>query len=347
MPRTLTLAISTLALSACMRFGYIEHPAAADGGMTAPPDAATSVDASPAHDGSASRDGAVGFDGAIARDASSLDAASRRDASDAKPDAAATQDAGTSDASTPVDAGNPCTLSPVTDYCTSIPALAADPNIDGVLDCGPTLIDLTPIGWTSTAEPLPTDNHARYAAAWRPNGLYVYVEVDDPVLLPALSSQTNPWCGDGVEVYADTDGDYPLAPNYDDPGAMQLIATAPPSATGTLLAEDALYHTKSGKLIDKWSAHHITVKRANGYALEALITADEIKMTTGWSLTAGSKVGFDIAVNVSTAGATSGQKVDCGYGMGQYYLRVSQTPCTRNYCRPHANPAAFCTATLQ
>ena len=128
---------------------------------------------------------------------------------------------------------------------------------------------------------------------------------------------------------------------------MQLIATAPASTAGTLLAEDALYHTKSGKRIDKWAANHLAVKRANGYALEALITADEIKLTSGWALTAGGQVGFDIAVNVSASSATSGQKVDCGYGLGQYYLRVSQTPCTRNSCRPHANSAAFCTATLQ
>lgn len=364
MPRTLTLAISTLALSACLRFGYATHPPAADGGMTMPPDAGTAFDASTKSDGSHSwdatvyGDAAASLDGSAAQDASGvLDAASKREPADAMTssvDGAAPQDASASsdasanpDASTTEDAGTPCAPSPVTDYCHSLPALPAEPNIDGVLDCGPQLSDLTAIGWTSTAEPLPSDNHARYAAAWRPNGLYIYVEVDDPSLLPALSSQNNPWCGDGVELYADTDGSYPLAPNYDDPGAMQLIAAAPPNTPGTVLAEDALYHTKTGRRIDKWTANHIAVKRANGYALEALITAAEIKLTTGWTLTAGSKVGFDIAVNVSASSATSSQKVDCGYGIGQYYLRVSQTPCTRDSCRPHANPAAFCTATLQ
>jgi hypothetical protein len=364
MPRTLILALSALGLSACLRFGYIEHPPAADGGMKAPPDAATRFDASTTSDSSTTfdanvyGDGATRLDGAAARDAGSRDAGSMGDAAasvdatTSNSDAAAAQDASTTadastnnDASTAVDSGTPCTPSPISDYCTSLPALPAVQNIDGVLDCGPQLIDITPVSWTSTNEPLPTDNHARYAAAWRPEGLYVYVEVDDPALLPALSGQ-NPWCGDGVELYADSDGVYASA-NYDLPGAMQLVSTAPPSTAGTTLAEDALYHTDMSSRVDKWSANHIAVQRANGYALEAFITAAELKLTTPWMLTAGGKVGFDIAINVSVSSASSSQKVDCGYGMGQYYLRVSQTPCNRNSCRPHANASAFCTATLQ
>lgn len=359
MPRTLILAISALGLTACLRFGYSEHSHAADGGMKTPTDAAAAFDASTTdaamtRDAAVYTDSAVPLDGAGARDASSLERdAAAADAAKSTIDAAVVQDAGTTpdastnvDASSAVDSGTPCTPSPATDYCTSLPALAAEPNIDGVLDCGPQLVDLPAIGWTSTAEPLPTDNHARYAAAWRPNGLYLYVEVDDPVLLPALFSETDPWCGDGIELYADTDGQYPSAPDYDDPGAMQLIATAPSATTGTLLAKDALYHTKSGKRNGDWGTGHIAIKRPNGYALEALITSAQLKVTT-WTLSAGGKIGFDIAVNVSTESANSSQKVDCGYSMGQYYLRVSQTPCTRNSCRPHANPTAFCTPTLQ
>jgi hypothetical protein len=343
-----------------VRFGYAEHRTpAADGGK---PDAGKSHvderDAGP-RDASTEHDASSKSDAATISDASSPtnDASDTMDSAAPMPDASMMNDASmttdgsmtvdasqTEDASMRADAGPTCTPSPTRDYCTHLPALPQAEVIDGTLDCGPSLIDLPPMGWNSS-QSMPTDNHARYAAAWRPNGLYIYVEVDDPLLLPALASDVDPWCGDGVELYADADGNYVSAPDYDYPGAIQLLATSPSRTSGTQLAVDARYHTRSELRVGNWStSRHKSVLRDDGYALEAFIAAADLDLTT-WSLAAGNKVGFDIAINLSVADAS--KKVACGYSLGQYYLRLSQLPCTFDDCRPYSNAAAFCTAQLE
>ena len=356
MVRGLTwLTVCVLGLSACQRFGYSEHPAP-DAGKLHPADAAVPRDA--AADASAPTDAATSTPDAgtpIDAEISTPDSGAATDAAVSKPDSGAETDAGlsTPDASEPPpdaagtdddDAGPSCTPSAARDYCTRLPALPQAPQLDGVLDCGPSLVDLPATGWNSPLA-LPSDNHARYAAAWRPDGLYFYVEVDDMLLLPALASHVDPWCGDGVELYADADGQFVAAPDYDDPGAIQLLATAPSRTPGTALAVDACYHTRSEARAGNWAAtRHVVVPRENGYALEAFVTAAELELNS-WTLAKGGKVGLDIAINVSVTDAT--QKVGCGYILGQYYLRVSRTPCTTDSCRPHTSAAAFCTALLE
>ncbi|HKU39915.1 MAG TPA: sugar-binding protein [Polyangiales bacterium] len=350
----LLLVVCVLGLSGCLRFGYKEHPEpAADGGKVRPfvtvkADAGGISDAAAAGDASSEADAATPTsDAATSPDAASppdsgmslADASALPDAADSTPDAA-TDD----DAATMTDAGPSCTRSAARDYCSKLPALPQAPKIDGVLDCGPTLVDLPASGWTAS-QSLPGDNHARYAAAWRPDGLYFYVEVDDALLLPALASHVDPWCGDGVELYADADGKYVSAPDYDDPGAMQLLATAPARDASTALAVDARYHTRSQSRAGDWAkARHVSVTRSGGYALEAFVAAADLELNS-WTLAAGGTVGFDIAINVSVANESS--KVGCGYYLGQYYLRLSRTPCSTDNCRPYSNAAAFCTALLE
>jgi hypothetical protein len=334
------LAVCALGLSGCLRFGYAQLPTAADGGGTdaAAPDAGGPLDASmPA-------DAAVSFDAATRHDAAiSLDAAARADAA-LRSDAASSPDDDAGVDAAPSDAGSSCTPRPASDYCTQLPALAQPPHLDGILDCGPALIDLPAAGWNSTAS-LPTDNHARYAVAWRPDGLYFYVEVDDALVSPALASDVDPWCGDGVELYVDSDGTYVSAPDYDYPGAIQLLATAPPPDAGTALAVDARYHTRSELRVGDWTAtRHVTVLRAGGYALEAFVAAADLDLSL-WQLVSGGTVGLDIAINVSVTDPS--QKVACGSSLGQYYLRLSRLPCNSDNCRPYSNAAAFCTARLE
>lgn len=300
--------------------GGSDAPASPD--AAAPqPDASTELDAAPALE--------------------PPDAASETDdASSSLPDASDSVDA-----EAVPDAAPSCTPFASHDYCTTLPALPQAPVLDGALDCGPALIDLTPSGWNST-QAMPADNRARYAVAWRPDGLYFYVEVDDPVRLPALASDVDPWCGDGIELYADADGKFYSAPDYDDPGTMQLLATAPAGVAGTALAVDALYHTRSDARAHDWAAsRHVVVPRDNGYALEAFIAAEDLELSS-LTLASGGSVGFDIAINVSVASATS-QKAGCGYYMGQYYLRVSRSSCNSDNCRPYSNVAAFCTPALE
>lgn len=283
---------------------------------------------------------------------SKQDASMTSDASNSRPDTSVTQDASdvtpdgeAMDAAGATDAGSGSGCTTVTkDYCTKLPALAAPPQLDGVLDCGPGLVDIPTTSW-NTSQTLPSDNHARYAAAWRPDGLYLYVEVDDMLRLPALASDVDPWCGDGVELYADSNGTFTSAPDYDYPGAIQLIAAAPARNANTSLAIDARYHTRSQQRVGNWAAaRHVMVPRDDGYALEAFIAAADLDLTT-WTLAAGSSVGFDIAINVSVASET--QNGSCGYNLGQYYLRVSRTPCSTDSCRPHTTASAFCTASLE
>jgi hypothetical protein len=354
MARALTrgLAVCLLGLAACLRFGYPERPNhAADGVDASLPDAAAPRDASVPPDASMPSDAATPPDAATKPDASAMpDAAAMPDAStmpDASvtPDAAAGSDAaGEPDAAPAPDAAIGCTPSAARDYCMRLPALAQPPQLDGVLDCGPSLIDLPASGWTAS-QALPSDNHARYAAAWRPDGLYFYVEVDDTLRLPALAKDVDPWCGDGVELYADADGKYYSAPDYDDPGTIQLLAAAPARDPSTPLAVDARYHTRSELRSGDWTTtRHVMVPRAGGYALEAFVAAADLELSS-WGLASGNTVGIDIAINVSVP--DENQKVGCGYYLGQYYLRVSRAPCTTDACRPYSNVAAFCTPLLE
>lgn len=347
------LVVSLLGLAACLRFGYASRPApAADGGNMYAADAGRVTDAGTRMDAGGLMDAAMAVDAGALMDASAasdaaimpvVDAGVVADAA-AKVDAAIMSDASMMMDASMQDAAVGCTPGAAMDYCTQLPALARAPLLDGVLDCGPSLIDLPASGWNST-KAMPSDNHARYAAAWRPDGIYVYVEVDDPLRLPARASDVDPWCGDGIELYVDADGKFYAAPDYDDPGTMQLLAAAPARDTSTELAVDALYHTRSDQRAGDWSAaRHVMVPRANGYALEAFITAAELELGS-LQLMAGGSVGLDIAINVSVA--DDSQKVGCGFYLGQYYLRVSRAACSSDSCRPYSNVAAFCTPTLQ
>lgn len=336
-------AICLLALSACLRIGYEEQPREPiDAGYANQRDAAVLFDAAGASDAVVST-----TDAAISMDAAAtLDAAKPADAAAiAMVDAASPADAGSMlDAANPIDAAVGCT--PVMrDYCVTLPALPEAPVFDGVLDCGPALIELVPVGWHSS-EAYAGDHPARYAAAWRPDGLYVYIEVDDTLVLPAPASEVEPWCGDGIELYVDADGVYMSAPDYDEPGAIQLLATAPARDSSTALAVDARYHTRDpdDRIADWEASRHVAVARANGYALEAFVTAADLDMDS-WSLSAGGRLGFDLAINVSVA--DDSEQVECGYNLGQYYLRLSRTPCSSDNCRPYSNAAAFCTPVLE
>ena len=338
------LVVYALALAACGRlgFGELAEPAADGGAPVVPgevaPDAAEHSDASATFDASAMPDASATLDASGMLDAALAPDAAASDAS-AAPDASAPVDAALT-----TDAAPSCTPSASRDYCMQVPALSFAPQLDGVLDCGPSLIELPASGWNSTRA-LPSDNHARYAAAWRPDGLYVYVEVDDMLLLPALASDVDPWCGDGVELYVDADGRYGSPPGYDYPGTIQLLATSPARSANSALAVDARYHTRSQLRVGDWAAsRHVMVPRANGYALEAFVAAAELDLSS-WRLASGGTIGMDIAINVSVTDET--QKVGCGHNLGQYYLRVSRLPCTSDSCRPYSNVASFCTPVLE
>lgn len=240
------------------------------------------------------------------------------------------------------DAAVGCKASQTTDYCSRLPSLPGAPRIDGVLDCGPSLVELPVVGWTGST-PLPSDQRARYAAAWRPNGLYFYVEVDDPQRFPAARNRS-PWCGDGIEIYADADGVYPSADGYDDPGTIQLLAAAPANNANAARAADERYRAPNQTAAGAWNGMHLMVPRDGGFALEAFVSASDLDLDS-WGLQAGAHVGFDLAINVSTD--VNDNRANCEQRLGQYFLRVVGDACTAESCAPYTNANAFCTSTLE
>jgi hypothetical protein len=240
--------------------------------------------------------------------------------------------------------GEVCKNLNATDYCTEIPALTKEPKIDGVQECGPTMLPLSPQGWTST-NPLPFDQTASIAVAWRPNGLYVYVKVEDPLRIVAIGS---PWCGDAAEIYLDSDGTTKHPTQYDNPGAIQLIAAAPAEDGTTSSAGEQRYRAPNKEPVGPWeSPRHGVFVTETGYVLEALVTAEDLDLPA-LTFKRGVSIGFNIGINVSVGTvADDGGEDGCPKRLGQYFLRVWDGPCIGENCRPYLDTRAFCKPKLR
>jgi hypothetical protein len=242
------------------------------------------------------------------------------------------------------EADAPCPVSTVVDYCASIPALPAPPVIDGVLDCGPALVSMTPLFWSGPPPlpPFPAGNSTDLAVAWRPDGLYLFVDVTTPAAFPAdVGSPV--FYGAGVELFVDDDGAYASPPAYDKPGTIQLIATAPSSAT--MPSERAEGFRNAADQGPWTSTAFAAYPTATGFALEGVVAAADLGLAT-WTPSAGQKIGFDVAIDVSysTASMTGPQ----GHRVGQYFLHVAGPPVgdAAPIGAPFADPRSFCTPTL-
>lgn len=239
-----------------------------------------------------------------------------------------------------VDAVSGVDAAPPPAYCDEVAALATAPVIDGALDGGLVLIDVPPVAWLGAGSEVPAGHSARYAAAWRPDGLYVFVDVVDP---SRVVGDELAWCGDAVEVYVDADGAYPRAPAYDDPGTAQLILAAPPAGASSDRRGERWCTGCSGSYPGRVDGERfVSVATARGYAVEVLVTAGELGLGS-WS--PDGTVGFDLAIDVSTETDTGlACQVDGTYGsrLGQYFLRVDGELPTY----PFATSRAFCTAAV-
>jgi hypothetical protein len=229
------------------------------------------------------------------------------------------------------DASGPtCTPQPVLDLCAELPQLRAPAVIDGILDCGLELRTLEPQGWP---EPEPPDATAEYAIAWAPGGLYFYILVTDPDIIPP-DPEDPIWFGDGVELYVDSDG-VSVDGAYDDPGTRQFTVTAPDGITPV---RGGRWHNFLPTL-DWESSLYGAFPTADGYVVEAFIVAADLDLDS-WVLGSGGRVGINIGINVSReAGEPKG---DEGYRLGQYFLRVTGEPGGE----PFLTQDAFCTPTL-
>jgi hypothetical protein len=260
-------------------------------------------------------------------------------------DAPATPDTG---------ADSSCSMtSAVVDYCTELPPLPAAPVIDGVLDCGPALVSFTAVGWRGAVPLFPAGNSASVAAAWRPDGIYVFMAVTTPAAFPA-DPTSQVYYGAGVEVFVDDDGAYANPPAYDNPGTMQVIATAPaPPDAGAYATPDASadaavdaltdgpvdapadapaavpndghrgVHYRNEVLLGPWSPSEFgTFPTPGGFVFEGFITAADLGLSS-WTLAAGQSVGFDVAVDVSFT--TFGMVGFEGHRAGQYFFHVGSS----------------------
>lgn len=235
------------------------------------------------------------------------------------------------------DAGSPPVCEPVqvADYCEQVPALQQAPVIDGTLDCGPPLLSIAPQAWNGTVA-MPVDHVAKLALATRNDGLYVYVEVHGTARLPHPSGSSI-YCGDAVELYIDADATFDAAGAYDKPGTMQFIVAAPTAAGAGV---DAMRYVQGADHSAWLSTQVQTAVLSDGYAIEAFITAADLDLG---SWTPSSKLGFDLAIDVSAPSGTTGLK--CGLQLGQYFMRVADMAGSCNH-EPWCNTLALCAPAL-
>lgn len=219
-------------------------------------------------------------------------------------------------------------------YCQAIPALAAAPTIDGVLEPGVVLEPIVPAFWTGNA-PIPSGQSAQLGMGWTNDGVYFYVSVDDRTSVVAPMMEED-YCGDGAELYLDWDGANAMAPMYDDPGTRQFIVAAAFGA-GVRANRATSYVDTSSR--GAWrSTRFGAFGRSAGYVVEALVTPADLGLPAATRI--GARVGFDISINVSPERAAPGV---CGGRLGQYFLRALGTA---NTSHPYLNSGAFCTARL-
>jgi hypothetical protein len=225
-----------------------------------------------------------------------------------------------------------CVQSTGEDFCSNLPKLPGAPKIDGVLECGLALRPVEPLGWNGAGPP--PSKLASYAAAWRPEGLYLYVHVSEQPLAPHPGDQPL-FCGDAVELYVDAQQADDDAGTYG-MGAMQFVIAAP---TPSSMMEAARF--SNGVPQGAWiSSNFHTISTPDGYSVEALITAADVGL---WQWTPNARIRFSIAIDI--AGAPGDAKLRCGLQAGQYFLKVSGATAG---CKgePWCDVRAFCSAGL-
>ncbi|HVU01260.1 MAG TPA: hypothetical protein VHE30_05895 [Polyangiaceae bacterium] len=240
------------------------------------------------------------------------------------------------------DAGPPRCPDPVKpnpDPCARVSRLPASPTFDGLLDCG------------LEAHPIPTTNSlgdvqgssASYAVAWRPDGLYFYVEVKTSRVVPAASADPVD-LGDAVELFADADGTFPPPPppHYDATGTRRLVISAPENRVASRAQGEIDAHLQVGFPKPWLSTLFRAFPTNDGYVVEAFVVGADLGVSP-WLLSAGNEIGFDVGVDVSSEGADAG--TDGGRPGGRYFVSFAGAGHTVDDA-PDVNPEAFCKPTL-
>jgi hypothetical protein len=224
--------------------------------------------------------------------------------------------------------------------CDEVVPLESTPVIDGALEP-----NLARLRWLepSTSE-LPAGMRVDVALAYRPDGVYFYLAVEDPILEPPPLDALD-YCGDGVELYVDDDGVIQAPPAYDRPGTMQFIVAAPvDSSTRAHRGQRFFFpNTPSGDSTDlgDWTSDDfVAVATPGGYAVEAFVVARDLDLDA-WTLAPGGKIGWNLSFNVGGP-ETPGMDA-CTTRSQQFHFRLANSgACTAPYC----NASALCTPTL-
>jgi hypothetical protein len=242
----------------------------------------------------------------------------------------------------------PDALAPVqriADGCTNATRLDQPLVVDGDPEPSPRLFPMIALGWTGPGADPPAGIQAFYQLGWEPDGLYMYASVIDPTRVPAEPGD-QAWCGDGVELYVDSDALYRDERRYDDPGARQFVIAAPqPGATEARRGQAFCQNCADPGPIAVSNANAVSVVTSDGYAVEMRVTAAELGLPA-WPLAAGDRIGVDIGINVSTETPTGercapGGKPQ-GSRLGQFFLSVTPEPIEL----PFFTYRAFCAITL-
>lgn len=225
--------------------------------------------------------------------------------------------------------------------CDELLPLASAPAVDGTLEPNVSLLR-----WLDETSPdnLPPGVRVDVALAYRPDGLYFFIDVEDPTRDPPPLDALD-YCGDGLELYVDNDGVIQAPPAYDSPGTMQFIVAGPvDAATPAHRGQRFTFpDAPSGDSIDlgDWtSAGFVAAPTARGYAVEAFVVASDLDLDA-WTLAPGSKIGWNMSFNL---GGPQDPGIDaCTTRNQQIHLRLASSgACTSPYC----NASALCTPTL-
>jgi hypothetical protein len=231
------------------------------------------------------------------------------------------------------DAGRSCVEAAGSDYCGALPALPAMPQLDGQLECGLTLSPMAALGWSGlTPEP---GKHASYAAAWRGDGLYLYVEVHGDAVVPHPAGEPI-FCGDAVELFVDANADAGDTGSYQ-AGTMQFVIAAPASDGAAVEAGRFAQGTSQGAWISKGV---YAARLPDGFSVEAFIGAADLGL---WQWTPAARLGFSIGVDVAGRGGSAA--AGCSNRAGQFFLRLG-APIGTCPGEPWCDAGAFCRATL-
>lgn len=225
--------------------------------------------------------------------------------------------------------------------CDEVPPLESAPVIDGVLEP-----NLTLLRWLDASTPdLMAGMRVDVALAYRSDGIYFYLAVEDPTLDPAPLDALD-YCGDGVELYVDDDGVIQSPPAYDTPGTMQFIVAGPvdsttPAHRGQRFTFPNIPSGDSTDLGHWTSDDFIALAKAGGYAVEAFVVGSDLDLDA-WTLAPGGKIGWNLSFNV---GGPQAAGIDaCATRHQQFHFRLANSgACTPPYC----NASALCTPMLQ